>query len=92
MDWQFVDVEAEEQLCRIENFAIKKIKNDQAIDFLVTIREFLHPPDPTMRFFAQADKQTNQKHVAYTPCGWGPNLHTALRECIQAIRKFPYEP
>jgi len=92
MDWQYIDVEAEEQLCRVEYFGIKKHQDGQEIEFLIAMREFLHPPDPTMRFFAQADKQINQRQVPYTPCGWGPNLHTALWECVQAIRKFPYEP
>jgi len=92
MDWLYIDVETEEQLCRVEHFGIKKIQDGQEIEFLISMREFLKPPDPTMRFFAQADKQTNQKHVPYTPCGWGPNVHTALWECVQAIRKFRYEP
>ena len=92
MDWQYIDVEAEEQFCRVEYFGLKKVQDGQEIEFLVSMREFLHPPDPTMRFFAQADKQTNQRHAPYTPCGWGPTLHTALWECVQSIRKFPYEP
>ena len=45
-----------------------------------------------MRFLAQADKQTNQKTAPYTPTGWGPSLLQALAECVQGIRRFPYEP
>jgi len=50
------------------------------------------PPDPAMRFLAQADKQTNQKTAPYTPMGWGSSLLQALAECMKGIRKFPYEP
>jgi len=92
MDWQYIDAETEEQFCRVEYFALKKLQEGREIEFLVTMREYLHPPDPTMKFFAQSDKQTNQKHAAYTPSGWGPDRHTALWECVRAIRKFPYEP
>ena len=44
-----------------------------------------------MKFFASADKQTNQNTVPYTPSGWGDSLLKALAECIVAIHKFPYE-
>jgi hypothetical protein len=44
-----------------------------------------------MLFYAQADKQTNQKTVPYTPVGWGRTLLEALADCIRAIHKFPYE-
>jgi hypothetical protein len=45
-----------------------------------------------MCFFAQADKEVNQQTLAYTPCGWGKTSNEAVRECIKAIRKFPYQP
>ena len=44
-----------------------------------------------MRFFAQADKQTNQKTAPYLPTGWGSNLLQALSACIKEIKRFPYE-
>jgi hypothetical protein len=44
-----------------------------------------------MLFFAQADKQTNQKTAPFTPCGWGDTMLKALSECIQSIQRFPYE-
>ena len=44
-----------------------------------------------MRFFAQADKQTNQNTAPFTPIGWGSTLLKALSECIRAIHRFPYE-
>lgn len=91
-DWKYIEAHASEQFCRIEYFSIRKAYSGGEAEFVVTVREYLTPPDPAMRFFAQADKQTNQKSAPYTPVGWGSNLSTALWECMQAIRKFPYEP
>ena len=61
------------------------------LEFVITVREYISPPDPGMKFFAQADKQTNQKTAAFTPVGWGPTLLFALSECMRAVKRFPYE-
>ena len=93
MDWEYVETEAAEAFCRVEHFGIKKVLDDgNAVEFLVTVREYVNRPDPAMCFFAQADKQVNQKSAAYTPVGWGATRNDALWECIKAIRKFPYQP
>jgi hypothetical protein len=91
-DWKYVDAEPEERLCRVEHFGIRKQWSGGEVEFVISVREYREPPDPAMRYFAQADKTTNQRSAPYTPSGWGPNLSTALWECIKAIRKFPYEP
>ena len=91
-DWKYVDIEPDELICRVEQYGLRKTYAGGHVEFLVTVREYREPPDPAMRFFAQADKATNQKTAAYVPSGWGPNLSTALWECVKAIRKFPYEP
>ena len=36
------------------------------------------------------DKQTNQKVLPFTPCGWGNTLLIALEECVKAVNRFPY--
>jgi hypothetical protein len=90
-DWKYVEADAAEQLCRLEYFGFKKQQAGCEVEFTITIHEYLTPPDPAMRFYARTDKQTNQKTAAYTPAGWGPNLGTALWECVQNIRRFPYE-
>jgi hypothetical protein len=90
-EWKYVEVDAPEQLSRLEYFGFKKHQDGGGIDFVITVHEYLTPPDPAMRFYAKADKQTNQSKAPYTPVGWGPNLGTALWECVQAIRRFPYE-
>ncbi len=38
-----------------------------------------------MCFFAEADKQTNQKTAAFSPCGW------ELAECVQAVHRFSHQ-
>lgn len=91
-DWKYIETAGPEEFCRIEYFGIKKHQDGAAIDFVLTVREYVKPPDPLVCFFAQADKQVNQQGVAYTPCGWGKTINEALRECVTAIRKFPYNP
>lgn len=87
-DWKFIETHPTEHFCRVESFAIQK----NGVEFHITVREFHQPPDPAMPFFAQADKQVNQKSAVYTPSGWGSTMNDAVWECIKAIRKFPYEP
>ena len=57
----------------------------------ITVREYATPNHLNMRFFAEADKHTNQKTAPYTPCGWGQTLLQALADCVKAIHRFPYE-
>lgn len=93
MDWEYIETNAEESFCRIESFGIKKrLEDGTVVEFLVTVREYVHRPDPAMSFFAQADKQVNQQIAPYTPAGWGSTRQEALWECVKAIRKFPYQP
>ena len=91
-DWQFVETDPEEEFCRIQYFGIKKRQGGVEVNFVVAVREYVTPPDPAMPFFAEADKQVNQRSVPYTPCGWGATSEDAVWECVKSIRKFPYEP
>ncbi len=91
-EWVYAQEKATERLCKIEQYAVMKEQAGGDVEFMITVREYVSPPDPTMRFLAQADKQTNQRTAAYTPTGWGSSLLEALAECVQGIRKFPYEP
>ena len=54
------------------------------------MKEFVTPKDGALQFFAQADKQTNQRVAPYTPSGWGRSLLTALEACVREINRFPY--
>lgn len=90
-DWQFVDAQPEERLARVEYYSVVKEQDGEEIEFLITVREFLHPKDPSVKFLATADKQTNQKTMPFTPTGWGHTMLRALAECVQAVRRFRYE-
>jgi hypothetical protein len=91
-EWTYVDTEASEAFCQLQYFGFTKKQAGGNVDFVITLREYVNPPDPAMKFFAQADKQTNQKTAPFTPVGWGASVSTALHECVKAIRRFPYEP
>ena len=90
-DWTFVETTAGESLCRVEHFGIHKEQDGRKIEFQIAVREYINPPDKAMKYYAETDKQTNQRTAAYTPCGWGTTLSQALWECIGVIRRFPYE-
>ncbi len=87
-DWTFAQEDPSEQLCKLQYFALKK----DGVEFVITVREYFTPPDPTMKYFAQVDKQTNQDTAPFTPTGWGSSMLTALHECVKAIHRFPYQP
>jgi hypothetical protein len=89
-DWQYAQHDPAEQLARLHLFTLKKHQDGQEIDFTITVQEFVTPRDGAMRFFAQADKQTNQRVAPYTPSGWGKTLLAALEECRREIHRFPY--
>jgi hypothetical protein len=90
-DWTFAQNHPSEQLCRLYHFSMKKRQGTSEIEFPITVKEYVSPPDPTMRFLAQSDKQTNQKTAPFTPCGWGHTVYEALNQCLKEIERFPYE-
>jgi hypothetical protein len=90
-EWHFVEALPEEELARLDEFTIKKKQNGKDIEFRITVREYLHPPQPGMKFFACADRQTNQKTAPFTACGWGTTLLKALSECVSELRRFAYQ-
>jgi hypothetical protein len=90
-EWTFAQSNPSEELAQLHYFSMKKRQSDAEVEFLITVREFATRNQQAMRFFAQADKQVNQKTAPFTPCGWGETLLEALRECIRGIHRFPYE-
>ena len=90
-EWTFAQRSPSEQLAQLHFFSMKKRQPDGDIEFLITVREYVTPTDPAMLFFAEADKQTNQKTAPFIPSGWGRTLLDALSECMQAVHRFPYE-
>ncbi len=90
-EWVFAQSDPSEELAQLHFFSMKKRQAGGDIEFLITVREYAQPADASMKFFAQADKQTNQKVAPFTPCGWGSTLLKALAECVQAVHRFPFE-
>ena len=91
-EWTFAQSDPGEELAQLHYFSVKKPQPGGEVEFVITVKEFATANRQSMRFFAEADKQTNQKTAPYTPCGWGDTMLKALSECIAAIRRFPYEP
>ena len=90
-EWMYAQSDPSDQLTKLHHFSMKKRQGDQQIEFLITVREGVPGGDESMRFFAEADKQTNQKTAPYTPTGWASSLIEALAECVKAVHRFAYE-
>lgn len=90
-EWTFAQTDPSDELAQLHFFSVTKRQPGGDTEFRITVKEFATPRDESMRFFAQADKQTNQKVAPYTPCGWGNTLLKALAECVQAVHRFQYE-
>ena len=90
-DWIFAEKQPSDELAQLHFFSIQKIQGDRTIEFRIAVYEYASKNHLSMRFFARAEQQTNQKTAPYTPCGWGQTLLQALGECVDAIYRFPYE-
>ena len=90
-EWTLAQSDKSEELAQLHFFSMKKHQDGKEIEFTITVREYATPKQVGGRFFAQADKQTNQQTAPFTPCGWGTSLLKALSECIRAIHEFPYQ-
>jgi hypothetical protein len=90
-EWTFAQAENAEELAKLHFFSINKLQDNHVVEFRITVKEYATPNHLSMRFYAEADKQTNQKTAPYTPNGWGLTLLQALSDCVKAIQRFPYE-
>jgi hypothetical protein len=91
IEWVFASSEPAEEFAQLHFYSIKKQQGDRTIEFRITVHEYGERNQLKMRFFAQADKQLNQKIAPFFPFGWGDSLLEALRECVASIRRFPYQ-
>jgi hypothetical protein len=90
-DWVFAQTDPSEELAQLHYFSVKKRQEGVAIEFIITVREYAERNTQHMKFFAQADKQVNQKTLPCTPFGWGDTVLDALSECLKMIHCYPYE-
>lgn len=91
-DWKFAQREPKDQLAQLHYFSMLKHHGAEHTEFVITIHEYVSPPDPSMPFYAEADKEVDQNTAAHRPFGWGKTLLEALANCVDQIRRFPYEP
>ncbi|MBM3814627.1 MAG: hypothetical protein FJW20_23620 [Acidimicrobiia bacterium] len=87
-EWTFAQTDPSQQLAQMQMFSILKQEPEGEQEFIITVREYATPKEPTMKFFALADKQINRKSAPFTPCGWGSSLLDALAECVRSLNKF----
>ena len=66
-DWHYAQEKPTERLCKIEHYSMLKQQAGGDVEFHITVREYVNPPDPAMRFLAEADKQTNQQTAPLHP-------------------------
>ena len=90
-DWTFAQSDPKEALAQLHFFSINVAHDGKPMEFRITVKEYATPNHLSMRFYAEADRQTNQRTAPFTPSGWGPTLLEALADCVRAIRRFPYE-
>jgi hypothetical protein len=90
-EWGFAQTDPSQELAQLHFFSVKKRHTGGEVEFRITVKEFITPKEPTMFFFAQADKEVNQNVAPFKPMGWGKTMLDALSECIRSINKFPYE-
>jgi hypothetical protein len=91
-EWVYAQREPAEELAQLHHFAFKKCQPDGDVEFVITVKEFASRNAAQMRFYAQADREVNQRTAPFRPFGWGDSLLAALTECMRGIREHPYEP
>ena len=91
-EWVHAQKDPAEQLAQLHYFSFTKRQLEDEIEFVITVKEFASRNAMQMRFYAQADKEINQRTAAFRAFGWGDSLLAALTECLRVIREYPYEP
>ena len=91
-EWVHAQKDPAEELAQLHYFSFKKRQGEGEIEFVITVKEYASRNAMQMRFYAQADREINQKTAAFRPFGWGDSLLGALTECMRVIREYAYEP
>jgi hypothetical protein len=91
-EWVHAQTDPADELAQLHYFSFKKRQPEGEIEFVITVKEFASRNALQMRFYAQADKEINQRIAPFRPFAWGDSLLVALSECMRTIRQYPYEP
>ncbi len=90
-DWKYAQEQPSEELAQLHFFSTKKRHASGDVELRITVHEYAASERPDMRFYAQADKDLNQKTAPFRPFGWSSTLLGALAECMRNIRRFEYD-
>ena len=90
-DWVYAQADPAEELAVLHFFSMKKRQPGGDVEFVITVREYVERNEQCMKFYAQADRQINQRVAPFTPFGWGETVLGALSECMETIRQYPCE-
>src|SRR6185295_17145071 len=91
-EWEFAKADPSDELAQLHFFSLKKKQPNGEVEFQIVIRDYGdRAENQSRRYFAEANRQTNQSIAPYTPVGWGNSLFKALAECVRAVHRFPYE-
>jgi len=90
-EWTYAQTNPEEKLAEVRYYSYLKEQPGGPVEFLIAVKEYATPESGDLRFFAQTDKETNQKATPFRPFGWHQTLLGALAACIANIKRFDYE-
>jgi hypothetical protein len=86
-DWVYIQADPAEQLMQVYHFSIIKQQCGGGVPFNIIIKEFaVPPPGQRLRFYAEADKDVNQKSASFVPCGWGTSIFSALGDSLKLTK------
>ena len=90
-EWKYAQADPSEALCKVHLFSTKKKHASGEVELHITVKEYITPEVRDLLFYAEADKELNQKTAPFRPCGWSNTMLGALSECMRNIRRFEYE-
>jgi hypothetical protein len=90
-DWKTAQAEPAEALAKLHFFSTKKRGASGEVELRITVKEYVTADIGDLLFFAEADRELNQRTAPFRPCGWGNTLQGALAECMRNIRRFECE-
>ena len=70
-EWVYAQADSAEELAELHYFSFKKRRPEGDVEFVITVKEFASRNALQMRFYAQADKEVNQKTAPFRPFGGG---------------------
>ena len=70
-EWVYAQADSAEELAELHYFSFMKRRPEGDVEFVITVKEFASRNALQMRFYAQSDKEVNQRTAPFRPFGWG---------------------